>query len=333
MSIGIRAIEYVVPENVLTNEVLAELYGDWTAEKIFAKTGIASRHIVAEEECASDLAERAARKLFETGVAEPAEIDFILLATQSPDYLLPTTACILQDRLGIPQTAGALDFNLGCSAYIYGLALAKSLVYTGIANNILLLMAETYSKYIHPFDRSTRTIFGDGAAATLVCEGGHAIGEFDLGTDGSGKDTLIIPSGGARLPLTAKTGQEYIEGRTTRTHYNLFMDGPEIFSFTIRVVPKTVKKVLKKHHLALEDIDLFVFHQANKFMLDYLREKIGIPEEKFYICMEDIGNTVSATIPIALKRAEDDGRLQKGDKVLLAGFGVGLSWGSTIITW
>lgn len=333
MSIGIKAIEYVLPTKELSNEELAQIYGDWSAEKIYNKTGIKVRHVVSENECASDLAERAALKVFDSGIISPNEIDFILLATQSPDYILPTTACVLQHRLGIPDTAGAIDFNLGCSAYIYGLALAKSLINTKIAKNVLLITAETYSKYIHPLDKSTRTIFGDAAAATLVCEEGHAIGDFDLGTDGSGKDFLIIPSGGAKLPRSENTGKEINDNGNIRSQDNVYMDGTEIFSFTLNVVPKSINNLLVKQNLKLEDIDLFVFHQANKFMLDYLKKKINIPDHKFYINMFDIGNTVSATIPIALKRAEEDGKLRKGDSVLLCGFGVGLSWGSTVITY
>ena len=333
MVIGIKAIEYVLPDSILTNEDLAKIYADWTAEKILVKTGIASRHVVAENECASDLAERAAKKLFESGVTSPENIDFILLATQSPDYFLPTTACILQDKLGIPQTAGALDFNLGCSAFIYGLAMAKSLINTGIAKNVLLITAETYTKYINPLDKSNRTIFGDGAAATLVCDGGHAVGDFDLGTDGSGKDFLIVPAGAHRLVRSVETAKEFEESGSIRSQNNLFMNGPEVFNFTIRVVPESIRKILDKHKLYLQDIDLFVFHQANKFMLDFLRKKMKIPENKFYIDMQDTGNTVSATIPIALKRAEEKGLLRIGNTVLVIGFGVGLSWGSTIITW
>jgi len=333
MNIGIQAIEYSLPGNVLTNEELAKIYPEWTADKILSKTGIAARHVVSENECASDLAEQAARKLFSSGIASPNEIDFILLATQSPDYFLPTTACILQDKLAIPQTSGALDFNLGCSAFIYGLAMGKSLINTGIAKKVLLLTAETYTKYIHPMDKSNRTIFGDAAAATLICEGGHEIGDFDLGTDGSGKDYLIVPAGASRLAVSEETSKEIEDNGSVRTQNNLYMNGPEVFNFSIRVVPQSIKNILDKNDLDLADIDLFVFHQANKFMLDYLRKKIKIPEEKFYFDMEDIGNTVSATIPIALKRAEEKGRLKKGDKVLIVGFGVGLSWGSTILTW
>jgi len=333
MAIGIKAIEYVLPKDVLTNEELARLYVDWTAEKILIKTGIASRHIVSEGECASDLAEKAAQKLFESGMILPEDIDFILLATQSPDYQLPTTACLLQDRLAIPQSAGALDFNLGCSAFIYGLAMAKSFINTGIAKNVLLITAETYTKHIHPLDKSTRAIFGDAASATLISDDGHAIGKFDLGTDGSGRDALIIPAGGAKLSRSEVTAEEKEDNGSIRSLDNLFMDGTEVFNFTIRVVPQSVKNILEKHNLTVDDIDLFVFHQANKFILDFLRKKIKIPKEKFYINMQDIGNTVSSTIPIALKRAEEDGRLHKEDKVLLVGFGVGLSWGSTIITY
>lgn len=333
MGIGIKSIEYVLPEKKLTNDELAQIFSDWTAEKIFTKTGIESRYIVSDGECASDLALKAANKLFESGVISPDEIDFILLATQSPDYQLPTTACILQDRLGIPQKAGALDFNLGCSAYIYGLAMAKSIINTNMAKNVLLLTAETYTKYIHPMDKSTRTIFGDAASATLICNDSHEIGDFDFGTDGSGKDALIIPSGGARLPRSEATAKEQEDNGSIRSLDNLFMDGTEVFNFTIRVVPQSIKNILEKHNLMLDDIDLFVFHQANKFMLDFLRKKIKIPEEKFYINIQDIGNTVSSTIPIALKRAEEEGRLRKSDKVLIIGFGVGLSWGSTILNW
>lgn len=336
MKIGIKAIEYVLPEAVLTNEMLAELYGDWTAEKIFNKTGIASRHICREDETALDLAERAAKKLFATGVAAPGDIDYLLLATETPDYQIPPNACILQDRLGIPKTAGALDYTLACSAYVYGLMLAKGLIAGQIAKNVLLITAETYSKHIHPMDKSTRTIFGDGAAATLICAGEdvHAIGAFAMGTDGSGYNGLWIPAGGARQQRTADTAKVYIEENgTQRTQENVFMDGPEVFNFTIRVAGPSVKAVLEKENLQMEDIDLFVFHQANAFILEFLRKKIKIPKEKYFVDMADIGNTVSSTLPIALKRVQEKGRLQEGQRALLLAFGVGWSWGANIVTW
>jgi 3-oxoacyl-[acyl-carrier-protein] synthase-3 len=328
-------ISFYLPETTLTNDDLAALYPGWTAEKILAKTGVRQRHVCGAHECASDLAEKAALRLFADASIDPAQIDFVLLATQSPDYHLPTTACMLQNRLGIPTSAGALDINLGCSAYIYGLAMAKGVVVSKVAGNVLLVMAETYSKHIHPMDKSARTIFGDAAAATLINAGNaDRIGSFVLGTDGSGAEHLIVPVGGARKPHRDETYPDATdESGNTRSETNLFMDGPEIFNFTISTIPKLVRETLAKNNLTLDDVDLFVFHQANKYMLDFLRKKTGLPEHKFVIDLEDCGNTVSASIPIALRRASDKGILKSGDKVMLVGFGVGLSWGATVITW
>lgn len=302
-------IAYCLPDEVLTNAQLAEIYPEWTEEKILKKTGIASRHVTGEDEDALSLALAASQKLFAEEGANPARIDFILFCTQSPRYRLPSTACILQDKLGIPKTAGALDFDLGCSGFVYGLALAKGLVVGGMAKNVLLVTAETYTKYIGEMDKSTRTIFGDGAAATLIDSAAAGqIGEFAFGTDGSGAEKLILREG-----------------------EHLFMDGPEIFNFTLDVVPKTLDEICAKNGVARDDIDLFVFHQANKFMLDTIRKVNGLPKDKFYIDLEDTGNTVSSTIPIALKRAMDKGRIRSGMKVMVMGFGVGLSWGGTIL--
>ena len=336
MKIGIKAIEYYLPDAVITNDDLASIYEEWTPEKILEKTGIQQRHISGANETAADMACFAAEKLFQEHNIDRTDIDFVILATQSPDYYLPTSACLLQHRLGLSQKVGAIDFNLGCSAYIYGLAMAKSLIFSGVARNVLLLMAETYTKYIHPMDKTNRTIFGDGAAATLICAGEDVaeIGMFDLGTNGNGAEHLIVPAGGARTPRNQASGAAEVDDTgSVRSKDNLFMSGADVFNFTIEVVPKTVNEILQKEKLKQEDINLFVFHQANKFMLDYLRKKIKIEKEKFYINLTDTGNTVSATIPIALKRAQEDGRLNKGDKVMLVGFGVGLSWGSTILTW
>ncbi len=328
-------ISFYLPATVLTNTELAKLYPGWTAEKILDKTGIRERHVSAANETAGDLGEQAARKLFAEHLIDPACIDFMLLATQSPDYLLPTTACVLQDRLGIPNTAGALDFNLGCSAFIYGLTLAKGLVATGTATHVLLITTETYTKHIHPMDKSVRTIFGDGAAATLISlSDTERIGRFVLGTDGKGYDKLIIPAGGSRLSSSSETAVECTdESGNTRSPNHLFMDGTEIFNFTISTVPRLVIETLDRNGLSLDDVDLFVFHQANKYMLDFLRKKCKLPVSKFYMNFEDCGNTVSASIPIALARAVQDGSLKQGMKVMLVGFGVGLSWGATVITW
>lgn len=332
---NIKAIEYSLPEKVLSNEELANIYPGWTADKIFEKTGIRERHISAAGETACDLAEQAAKGLFAKFAIAPTTIDFILLATQSPDYFLPTSACILQDRLGIPTTAGALDFNLGCSAYIYGLSLAKGLIASGTAQNVLFITSETYTKHIHPMDKSVRTIFGDGAAATLIeATKSEGIGQFILGTDGRGYDKLIVPAGGMRLCPSTETAVEVADDSgNTRSRDNLYMDGTEIFSFTIATIPRTVKETLEKNKLSMEEIDLYVFHQANKYMLDFLCKKCKIPACRFYINFADCGNTVSASIPIALARAVQDGTLRPGMKVMLVGFGVGLSWGAVVVNW
>ena len=332
----IRAISYCLPEMCLTNDALAVLYRGWTADKIFEKTGIQTRHVTAADETGADLAEKAARNLFEDHQVAPASVDFILFCTQSPDYALPTTACILQHKLGIPCSAGALDFNLGCSGYVYGLGLSQGLISAKIAKRVLLLTGETYTKYIHPMDKSVRTIFGDGGSATLVeaSDGLSKIGNFTFGTDGRGADNLIVQTGGARKQRDASTAIEATdESGNVRSQDHLFMNGPEIFSFTLDVVPKAVESVLNANLLVMADIDLFVFHQANKFMLETLRKRMRIPCEKFYVNMADCGNTVSSTIPIALARAEADGSLKHGMKVMLVGFGVGLSWGATVVTW
>ena len=333
----IKGIEYSLPDNMLTNDMLAHDFPDWSVDKISSKTGINIRHVVSEDQTASDIGAQAANKLFDAGLSQPEEIDYLLYCTQSPDYFLPTTACILQDKLGIPKNAGALDFNLGCSGYVYGLGLAKGLIETEQAQNVLLITAETYSKFINPGDKSVRTLFGDAAAATIV-KGEDIeqtqIGPFVYGTDGSGAKNLIVPCGGLRNPSNSKTSiVKKDKDGNLRSEENLYMNGSEVFAFTLRSVPKAVNDLLEKTSRNLDDIDLFVFHQANQFMLNQLRKKVKIPEDKFVCEFEDVGNTVSSTIPIALKKAEAKGKLKKGMDVMLVGFGVGYSWGATLIKW
>ncbi|MBV8135453.1 MAG: ketoacyl-ACP synthase III [Deltaproteobacteria bacterium] len=333
----IRAIDTYLPEQVLSTADLAQEFPEWSVEKIDKKTGIRERHIAGPDECSSDLAVAAARNLFASGACRPDDIDFVLMCTQSPDYFLPTTACLVQDRLGIPTSAGALDFNLGCSGYIYGLGLAEGLIATGQAGNVLLLTAETYSKFLHPRDRSVRTIFGDAAAATLISAGDidePAIGPFLYGTDGSGGTNLIVPTGAARKARTAESAVAVEDDSgNVRSGDNLFMDGAEIFNFTLESVPKAVSGLLAKAGLTVDQIDLFVFHQANQYMLDHLRKRIQLPAEKFLISMAGCGNTVSSTIPIALQSAQREGRLQSGMRLMVVGFGVGYSWGGTLVRW
>jgi 3-oxoacyl-[acyl-carrier-protein] synthase-3 len=324
-----------LPERVLDNEALAALYPDWSADKILAKTGIRERRIAADGETAADLACAAADKLFAQGRVERGEIDFILFCTQAPDYLLPTSACLLQARLGLPRSAGALDFNLGCSGFVYGLSLAKGLIESGAARRVLLLTADTYSKYIHPQDRSVRTLFGDAAVATVIggVEGEvQSIGPFVFGTDGRGARDLIVEAGGARRPCDADSSVAHLDANgNVRSAENLHMNGAEVFSFTLREVPAAVDALLDKAGLARADIDFFVLHQANRFMLDTLRKKIGIAPDKMPLHLEDVGNTVSSTIPLALVRMREGGQLVPGTRLMLVGFGVGYSWAATII--
>jgi len=334
---ALAAIEYYLPERVLTTAELAAEFPEWSVEKIDDKTGIRERHIAGPDECSSDLAVCAAQKLFESGACRPEEIDFVLLCTQSPDYFLPTTVCIVQDRLGIPTTAGALDFNLGCSGYVYGLGLAEGLIASGQASNVLLLTAETYSKFLHPRDKSVRTIFGDAAAATLLRATDSKeplLGPFVYGTDGKGAPNLIVRTGGMRQARSAETGvvREDDSGNL-RAQDNLFMDGAEIFNFTLGAVPKSVNALFERAGITPEQIDLFVFHQANKYMLEHLRKRMKIPAEKFAVSMAHCGNTVSSTLPIALKHMQAEGRVANGATVMLVGFGVGYSWGATLVRW
>lgn len=326
----IRAIEYYLPEQALTTEGLASEFPEWSVEKIAAKTGIDVRWVAGVEQTAGDLAHEAARKLFSTGACRPQDVDYLLLCTQSPDYFLPTTACILQDRLGIPTSAGALDFNLGCSGYIYGLGLAEGLVATGQASRVLLLTSDTYTKYLNRGDKSVRTIFGDAAAATLIVPAaeGAGLGPFHYGTDGSGAPNLMVPTGGFRAPRTKESAVEYAdEYGNTRSGDNLYMNGPEIFGFTLRAVPAAIDQLLAKAGLRGDEVDFYVFHQANRYMLDHLRKSMKIPAEKFVVQMSECGNTVSSTIPIALKRM---GEIGAGKRVVLVGFGVGYSWGAAL---
>ena len=329
MNAYIKHISYYLPVNILTNEQLAQEFPEWTVEKIASKIGVNKRHIVADEETAVDMGVKASEKLFAENDVDKSTIDFLLFCTQSPDYFLPTSACVIQNRLGLQTSCGALDFNLGCSGYVYGLSLAKGLIAGNIAKNVLLITSETYSKHLHPKDKGNRTIFGDAAAATLISTDGFAeIGEFVLGTDGRGAENLIVKTGAMRNK-NLKNDLHFDENNNPKSSDYLFMDGSEIFNFTSDAVPILIKEILKKNHLLIENIDLFVFHQANKYMMNYLRKLIDLEKDKFYVCLESTGNTVSSTIPIALYEAQKANQLK--NNVLLAGFGVGYSWGGVTL--
>ena len=270
----------------------------------------------------SDLATKAAGKLFKVGKIAPADVDYLVFCTQSPDYFLPTSACLIHERLGLPKSCAAMDFNLGCSGWVYGLGIAKGLIESGQATNVLFLTGETYSKFLSETDKGTRTLFGDAGATTLIsavdCDE-DLIGPFVYGTDGSGAEHLIVKHGGLKHPGSPRSSET-----------GLCMNGGEIFSFSVREVSKSVDELLTKSGQTIESIDLFIFHQANAYMLEFLRNKCGIPENKFYTWFETTGNTVSNTIPIALHHAIAEGKAIPGMRLMFVGFGVGLSWGACL---
>lgn len=331
MKVYIKALAYNLPENVLTNKMIAQEFPEWTVEKIDKKIGIKQRHVTKDGETASDLAVGAAEKLFAENNYDRSQIDYVIFVSQSPDYHLPTTACTIQTRLGLSHHITVIDVNLGCNGFVAGLSLAKAVIIAGQAKNVLLLTAETYSKYMHERDKSNRTIFGDGSAATLVSNEGIAeVGEFVIGTDGTGAENLIVKTGGARHPQPANDLQ-FDDFGNPRSSDNLYMDGPAILNYSLDSIPQLVDDVLEKNKVAMDDIDLHVYHQANAFLANLERRKLRIPEEKYYCNIENFGNTVSSTIPIALCEALKEGRIKRGTKVLSVAQGLGYTWGGMVL--
>lgn len=323
---AIGPIAIHLPERVETNEQLAAEFPNWDVDLIYSKTGIRARHIAAPDECASDLGVAAAEKLFAEHGIDRSSIDFLLFCTQTPDYPLPTTACLVQNRLNLPTSVGALDFNLGCSGFVYGMSLADGLIRSGAARRVLLITAETYSKYIADEDRSLRTIFGDGAAATLVeAADTPSLSGFTFGTDGTAADALFVNTGGAR-PADAA-----LQPRTRwRWSSKLYMDGPGLIKLTLETIPQLVEQVLANAELPESDIDLFLMHQATHKLLERLREQLKLDEQRMPTALRDVGNTVSSTIPILINELRSSGRLRRGTRSLVAGFGVGFSWAGCV---
>ncbi|WP_028296166.1 ketoacyl-ACP synthase III [Olivibacter sitiensis] len=331
MGAKIEAIAYYYPKNTLTNQDLKELYPGYDFQRFEEKVGIKTRYIADEYETALDLAYQASLSLFER--IDKDRIDFILYCTQSPEYIIPSTACLLQKRLDFGSHVGAFDFNLGCSGFVYGISMAKAFINSGQAKNVLLVTTDTYSKYVHPHDRSSRSIFGDGAAATLVTSSEvEQIFTFKFGTDGEGHDKLIIRNGATRHKYDQNAEEHHYGRGNVYTDNNLYMNGPEVFRFTSSVIPPFVEKVLAENNMRKKDIDQYVFHQANAYMLNQMRRTLGIDASKFYIDLANGGNTVSSTIPIALKNYSDNCMHKQQETVLICGFGVGLSWAGGVIT-
>lgn len=317
---GLAEISTYLPERVIEN---AEIVARFGFEQAFLddKLGIARRHVCGPDETVSDMAVAAAKRLMEKTGVDPAAIGLLVLVTQNPDYKLPTTADIVQHRLGLPQTVQAFDVNQGCSGYVYGLSIAKALMSAHGHKAALLVTAEAYSKVMDPGDRTTVPLFGDGATASLLVPGGRGrIGAFTFGSDGSGAEELIVKAGGSRNPTLACAGA----GALT-------MNGRSIFNFMMRRVPADVKACLAANAKRIDDIDLFLFHQASRYMVEALAKGLGLPPEKVPIDITETGNTVSSTIPLLIDRLGGVTALA-GKRVLLSGFGVGLSWASTLIT-
>jgi 3-oxoacyl-[acyl-carrier-protein] synthase-3 len=334
MSIAIREIASYLPERVVNNDDLGAANPSWDMDRVGQKTGVLSRHIARDDETALDLALAACQRLFEKAPEARDKIDAILFCTQEPDYVMPPNSCLLHSELGLGDEVLALDFNLACSGFTYGLAMAQGLILAGTATNVLLVTAHTYSKLIHPEDRSAMVLFGDGAAVSWVTAstGDEGLLDLDLGTSGVGWNKFWVPAGGCRTPRSNLTSQQpNADKGDFRSRESIHMDGMGVLAFVNSKVPPSVRKVLERNSLTVDDIDLFIFHQASAMALDTLERRLKIPPEKNFRNIENIGNVVSASIPIALEEAIANGLATSGDLIILCGFGVGLSWGTALV--
>ncbi|GHV55835.1 3-oxoacyl-ACP synthase [Synergistales bacterium] len=334
----IKDVAYYLPPNKVTNEDLKARFPSWNAKRAEKVTGVRERYVENPELAASDMSLIASQRLFDAGRVSKDDIDFVLLVTQSGDYRYPCTAGILQYKLGLGNSVGAFDINLGCSGFVYGLLAARSLVASGAAKNVLLATVEKTSFLCHKSDAALAGLFSDAAAATVVSSDGGiaAIGEFDVGTDGSGYDYIYIPVGGSAMPQADSASPESPIAGEAGSHPEFAnMKGLEVFDFSVKSVPITISKALERNKTDIRDIRYFVLHQANKIILDTIAANMGLPSEKMPTNIAEVGNTSSCSIPILLTDLIHGGRgdrLEKGDKLVLCGFGVGLSWGTTVIT-
>lgn len=340
MSVGtgkradIMGTAYVLPDQALTNEMLAAENPGWDMARVMTRTGVATRYVTRADETAFDLGCRACDLLFAEHPEARERIDAILFCTQSEDYVMPPNSSLLHGYLSLPEDVFAIDFNLACSGFVYGLAIAQSLLAGNTATNVLLVTADTYSKHINPGDRAARTLFGDGAAATWLAASESDRGLVDVMCSTSGKQygMFIVPAGGSRTPRTTETGIAHADGSgNLRSLENIAMDGAGILSFVNARVPRQVASILARAQMTMEDIDLVIFHQASRIALDSLNLRLRIPTAKLFSNLREVGNTVSASIPIALRDATDQGRIRPGDRILLCGFGVGMSWATAIL--
>lgn len=329
---GVRLIGLAsaVPETIRTIKEDANVFNEVEIAKISESSGVVRRHVVTGGMCTSDLCFAAAESLLASSQVERNTIDTLVFVSQTPDYVLPATSCSLHGRLKLEKKCASFDVNLGCSGYIYGLWLASNLIAGGGAKRVLLLAGDTITRIAAPKDRAVALLFGDAGTATLLESDPEAPPmSFVLGTDGQGIENLIVPAGGFRYPRSEESGvHTEREGGNIRSDENLYMNGPEIFTFTLKEVPSMVKSLVTDY----DAIDAVVMHQANKFMLDYIAKRLKIPKEKHILALENFGNTSSASIPLAMTVALHNQLRTSPLNLLLAGFGVGYSWGAVTLT-
>ena len=330
----IQDISCYFPDTILTNELLQKEFPKLKLPELTRLTGVNARHICAENQTSLDMAVAAAEKLFRTSSTKKEDVNLIVFCSAGGDYITPASSCIIHDKLKLPANCGAFDYNQGCTGYIYGLSMADSFISSGNANVVLLITSEAITKTINQNDSSNRAIFGDAATASIIVKDSKPsnFGRFIFGTDGSKFDKIIIKHGGERFPLSKYAEEDNVDSfGNTRNNANFYMDGSEVFNFSVSKAPELVAQLLEEANLSFDDIDFFVFHQANQIILETIGRKLKVPKNKLIIDIEKTGNTVSSTIPIALHNALLTREIVGDSTVLIAGFGVGFSWGGTIL--
>ncbi len=332
----IKAMAYCLPEERLTNDDLYSRFGEKAVRSIAKMSGITERRIASSGQTAADLATLAARQLLTEQDCDPQSIDLLIFTSQTPDFQIPATACVLHERLGLPLNCACFDVNQGCSAFPYSLSIANGLLETGAADRALVLNADAITQVLYPNDRALVTLHGDAAVATLLdrSPGGGRLHGFHFGTDGSGWKHIVMPVSGARAKRTAETGREIVtEAGSVTTAEHLQMNGPAVFHFTLTTVPEAIKFALAKWNWTVEDCQLILLHQANKTMVDMIYRNLNVSPEKRFYFMEHVGNAAGASSPLLLSEALRQGKVKPGDKLVLSGFGNGLSWSVVAIHW
>ncbi len=332
-NIGISGISAAVPKHVVDNYAYTEHFEKEDVKEIVDKIGIKERRFASPETCSSDLCFAAAEKLIADMKIDKSEIDLLIFVSQTPDYRMPATSILLQERLGLSKSTAAFDISLGCSAFIYGLSSVYAFMQTGGFRKALLLDGETRSRIYSPKDRKTAFLFGDGGVAAIIeCDEKFGESFFSLNSDGSKESLIKINAGGYRNPSSIETVQEKVvdEHGNIRTEEHGYMAGADVFNFVLLEIPKDIKSLLAFSNASTSEIDYFVFHQANSYMNTYLAKKLKLESDKVPTCIEKFGNTSSVSIPLTIV-SELQNNLEGNKKMLLSGFGVGMSWASAIL--